>query len=633
MGKSAGAALGVIAGAALIYFSGGVGSFLIGEMGIAVTEAGALMTFGAIELAGVMLIGNALAKNIGDTSIDNQGQILQTRKTNTAAVPFVYGENKLAGNIIWQHTNNYSGGTTNKDYWAIIAMTDGEVNDFIELYSDDELMDDKGNGTYTLAFTHIYPHETSGDGIVISNVDFCTTQSGTIVQGSNILGALVTPTVSSNSSAAGYLIDGKSNSWWLPSSTTDEHIKFIDNISSIPTEVKVLLADIDKADEQAVFTYSVKLQYSDDDSVWNDGSADYANNAGVGSSWVTLTSTETSSHSYWRVFFTLIEKIEHGSFDGTVAPVYELDFTSDVTITASIAENISYIAVHELFDNTHMQLTNISAILQGRTIDYFDASGVAGQTYSASPPAIVYDIMKERLNISISDIDIDSFYEAQQFADTNSLNCHIVFAQQQNTDSAIQSILATMRGHIVFSNNKWVFIHDNVRTVDKALTESDVLQSSLSVSMASSSDIANKITVKYINPDDEWQIATASFTDPDIVTIDGQEVEKIVEVRGVTNRTLANKLAQLTLNQMRYSEDSSGDRINQTPLSISFSTTIKNADLETGDILSLDHFLLNYIRKFKILSVETDQSGAIQLQCLEYCDTHYENADGTSIFI
>ncbi len=80
MGKSAGAALGVIAGAALIYFSGGVGSFLIGEMGIAVTEAGALMTFGAIELAGVMLIGNALAKNIGDTSIDNQGQISTNKK-------------------------------------------------------------------------------------------------------------------------------------------------------------------------------------------------------------------------------------------------------------------------------------------------------------------------------------------------------------------------------------------------------------------------------------------------------------------------------------------------------------------------------------------------------------------------
>jgi len=42
----------------------------------------------------------------------------------------------------------------------------------------------------------------------------------------------------------------------------------------------------------------------------------------------------------------------------------------------------------------------------------------------------------------------------------------------------------------------------------------------------------------------------------------------------------------------------------------------------------LTHDLLDRVRKFVILSVETDQSGAISISCREYCETHYKDSSG-----
>jgi hypothetical protein len=48
-----------------------------------------------------------------------------------------------------------------------------------------------------------------------------------------------------------------------------------------------------------------------------------------------------------------------------------------------------------------------------------------------------------------------------------------------------------------------------------------------------------------------------------------------------------------------------------------------------GDIISINHDVLDRVRKFMILSTETDQSGLIQVSCREYCETHYKDSSGT----
>jgi len=588
--------------------------------GLAVTSTivGIISTVIALGLS--MAIASAFKPNLGEFGIDGQGQVLDTRKSNTNAVAIVYGENKLAGNIIWQTTNNYNGGDTNKDYWAIISISDGAANDFIELYSDEYLMDSSTEDIHTLEYQHIHTHDTSGAGKNVTDVTFVTNDSGNTELGSSIFGALVLTTSSNNTDSIN-LTDGDLDTYWSPDTDEDEWILFINNNESAVSSVSMYLG-ASNADE-----YSIKLQYSDNNSTWNDGSDLYERSDGD-ERWQTISSTEAGSHTYWRIYFDIIE------FRGNPSKIYELDIDSDSVMSVTIPSDISYMAVHHEYDvSNNPTIQNITAVMEGREIDVFDTVSTTPLTteYSNYAPDIVFDIMKESLNVNIDDVNQESFYNARVHAIANDLTCNIPFIEKQNTDSAIQAALATIRGHLSFSNNEWIFIYDAPQSSIKSLTEDDIIENTLNVAAKPSSDTANTITVRYVNPSDMWQVAEITVEDEDMIDSDGQVIEQIVEIRGCTSSTQARKLAQLTLNQMRYSEDSGGDRVSRSPVDISFVTSVKNSELEVGDVINITHYLLGYPRDFKIVSIETDQSGAISINGVEYCDTHYKNDDDTDI--
>ena len=145
-----------------------------------------------------------------------------------------------------------------------------------------------------------------------------------------------------------------------------------------------------------------------------------------------------------------------------------------------------------------------------------------------------------------------------------------------------------------------------------ALTSDDIMGNSLSMSMAGSSALANKMILKYINPGDDYLSAQVVRDDTALQTYDGKVIQKTLDIKGINNTTHANKLCEIALNSLRYSEDASGNRVKQTPLAISFSTSVKNAHLEVGDVFSLNHTLLDRVRKFLILATSTDQSGILR---------------------
>lgn len=303
---------------------------------------------------------------------------------------------------------------------------------------------------------------------------------------------------------------------------------------------------------------------------------------------------------------------------------------TNITIPADVA----YIAVHQAFDNQHnnnTQLMNITVQIEGKEIRTITNSTMISSTisYSTNPAEIVLDLLSNGLNIADSDIDIATFYDSKTKCNTNSWTCNIALIQQANIQSIIQDVLATFRGSIVHSDSKWKLKVDTKQQTNVAtLTDDDFINNSLNISMKGNREIANKIIVKYVNPADEWLSAQVVKEDTDLQDLDGQLLEKILDIKGITNATHAGQFAEITLNSMRYTEDASGNRLKQTPLVLSFATTVKNADLEVGDVISIDHDVLDRVRKFVILSVETDQSGLIQVATREYCEQHYKDSSG-----
>jgi len=303
--------------------------------------------------------------------------------------------------------------------------------------------------------------------------------------------------------------------------------------------------------------------------------------------------------------------------------------------SVSIPANCSYLLIHQVFDgqqSKNTQLDNIVVEIKGKKIRTMtDANTIStALSYSNNPANIVLDLLGDALSISDSDIDTASFYQAQQDCSSNGWTCNIALIQQANIQSIVSDVLATCRGQIVHSGNKWKLKIDTKSQSSVAtLDDDDFINNSLNISMRGNGEIANKIILKYINPSDEWLSAQVSKEDTTLQNWDGQIIEKVLDVKGITNTTQANELAEITLNSMRYSEDASGNRVKQTPLVLSFATTVKNAHLEVGDVITIDSDLLDRNRKFMILSIETDQSGLIQVSTREYCETHYKDSSGT----
>jgi len=303
--------------------------------------------------------------------------------------------------------------------------------------------------------------------------------------------------------------------------------------------------------------------------------------------------------------------------------------------SVEIPANCTFLMVHQIFDgedNKNTQLENITVEIEGKKIRTLaSASTISTLTsYSNNPAEIVLDLLTNALSIDDSDIDIATFYQAKTDCNNNGWSCNIALIQQANIQSIVQDVLATCRGSIVHSANKWKLkVDGKSQSIVDTLTDNDFINNSLNISMKGNRDIANKIIFKYINPSDDWLSAQVVREDADLQTYDGQTIDKTLDVKGVTNSTQAGELAEITLNTMRYTENSSGTRIKQTPLALSFATTVKNAHLEVGDVITINSDLLDRNRNFIILSVETDQSGLIQITSREHAETHYKNSAGT----
>lgn len=649
---------------------------------LGITGAGwaLIATAGLIQLGVYAAAAYALQALAGKpTAASSAGQKLNTTKNNTSAVPIIYGENRIAGNIVFEATK----GINNDDYYSIVVFADIGVSDILSAYAKEDPMTLLVDNKYALQYSQINGYLTSGSGMPLSDVVFVTDDIGTTTTG-ELLFSNLTISVSSGGGASN-LTDANLSVGWAPTSFLNEWIKIIDNTSQKIETVRLYLGT-----KLSDAEYNFTLQYSDDNVIWTNASATQTNAGAISGQyyWHTITSTESNAHLYWRVNFTLI----WWASTGEPASVYEVDATGEGLSVLSIPKDVAFIATHQKFSNpAHVSLDSITVVTKGKNIRTVTDTTISDiKTYSNNPSEILIDILMDYLSVQKDSIDTASFYEAKTFCTNNSLSCNICFVEQQSLSSAIEEVLSTFRGFLFYSNGKWYLKHDGIQVAVKTLTDSDIIAGSISIGLQPLEDTPNKITLDYINPEDEWQKATISVDidflaianripltatntefvtilyndilnrDPDaaglaywvseLTTKTRTEVSeafvsaslegelrafniKAVDVRGCTNSTQSIKLAELQLNQLLYSENSTGERLVTAPLNVSFATTLKHDDLNIGDLVIISNDIFGFNRKFKILNKEIEQSGSIKVECREYFATHYKNQNGENLLV
>ncbi len=590
-----------ILGIAAIVFAPQLAPLLLSGVGIAATAGAVAVATAGVVLVGASLVGSStsdsMASAVDIASVEGYaGAKLQTNKSNIAPVPEIYGEHKLGGNIIWQDTNaaQNSNNTTNgynRDYWAIIVIAGHEIQAINNIFAGETTMTARGGNKFTTEYVHIEYYEYSTSARNVQTINWVKNNLANVETGNNL---------------------------GLPSIT-------------IPAKTAFLAVhqvfDGENTKNTALEAITVKMQGKKIRTM-------------VGGGGVVTVQSVSGSNKYFinDVQQQTLELIEGNTYVFNYPSAHPFKFSTTSNGTHASGSEYTTGVTH----NSSTQVT-ITVASGAPTLYYYcgSHSGMGGTantpaalpsslTYSTNPAEILLDLLTTGLGVVDADIDMASFYTSKLDCDAAGFTCDIALIQQANIQSIISDVLATCRGKIFHSESKWKFkIDTKSQSLADTLTSDDVLGNSLSISMAGSAMIANKVILKYIDPADEYLSKESVKEDTTLQTYDGQIVTKILDAKGVDSAAQANKLCEIALNSLRYSEDASGNRVKQTPLAISFATSVKNAHLEVGDVIELNHTLLDRVRKFLLLSTMTDQSGVIQISAREYAETHFKNSSGS----
>lgn len=625
-------------GIALMAFAPAVGAFLAVATPVSVVVGTAIAT-----LAGSAILGSALYEAQDLESLDSYASTkLQNVKTNTNPVPIVYGENRIGGNIIWEATGNVTdtNDNTNRDYFAVMILGQGDLmTQNFEVYADKLQLAGTVGYEFTSDYIGVKIDKTTTSSKDADSIYYEMNTGAEDTLGNLDLGGQITPTAGNTNSSSGngdLTVDGNESTYWLPSSFTNEWVSF-DLVSDTTLRSMVFKFTPEIGLEGNEVDVDLVVQYSDDNVNWNNDASDsYVYYDGIHSYQLQTETLELQGNTarYWRVYFNQI-----GS-NGEAVRANEIYIASEILTTLEIPANTTYAVIHQLYeptDNRNTKLKKMTYFTDGMAQVNIDGSGIVPTTAeSSSPVEQIVDIIHNSdygLSIAESDIDFTSFNTAKTFCSDNSLTSNIAFNTTTNLQSALGHILDTFRGKLIYSQGKYKIRLDEPNiSVTRALTDDDILNNSLNVSMRGFNDIANQIKARYIDPDSEWLTNEVTVEDTELQgsNYDSKVIEKILDFKGITSALQASKLAEISLNQLRYSEDASGNRIKQTPLVASFSLPPKHIDLEVGDVVSLTHDLLDRTRQFMILSITTDASGILEVECREYCDTHYRTSSDTA---
>ena len=589
-----------VVGLAAIVFAPVLAPAILGGLGVAASAGAIAVATAGVVLVGASLVGSStpdsMASSVDTASVESYaGSKLQTTKTNTAPVPEVYGLHKIGGNIIYQDTNQSINGDSsakgyNRDYWAVIVLTGHEIEAIDYMYAGETTMTSNGSDKWETAYVQAKFYNKSSSTRNIQDVNFwCINDSFGETSGSSM---------------------------GMPSVTIPAGISFL---------AVHQIFDGENSTNTALEPITVQMQGKKIKTLLGGGTVTVASVGGSNKYFINGVQQQT------------LELIEGNSYTFNYPSLHPFKFSSTADGTHASGSEYTTGVTH----NSSTQVT-IEVPAGAPTLYYYCSahSGMGGTantpttlpatlSYSVNPAEILLDIIQNALAITESDIDLTSFSQAKTDCYNAGFTCNLALIQQANVQSTIADVLATCRGSIFHSESKWKLkIDTKLQANADTLTDDDVLGNSLSMSMAGSQTIANKMILKYINPSDGWLSAESVKEDTALQSYDGQTVQKILDIKGVTNLTQANKLCEIALNSLRYSEDSAGNRVKQTPLVISFSTTVKNAHLEVGDVITLNHLLLDRNRQLLILSTHSDQSRVIQISAREYCETHFKDSSG-----
>ncbi len=284
-------------------------------------------------------------------------------------------------------------------------------------------------------------------------------------------------------------------------------------------------------------------------------------------------------------------------------------------------------------------IPKVQAVVKGKKVVFYNSS-LAAQTaaFKTNPAWCLLDYLtNERYGkgLSVSDIDLQSFYDASVIAETqvtpysgasdiNIFDCNAVIDTSRKVIENVREFLKGCRGYLPYTAGKYNLIIESTGSASITLTEDDII-GGFELSSPSKNDKYNRVIVSFVNPDRNYQVDEVQFPpidDSGLASADQHSTMKTVDggfllegkfdFKTITSPYQAEEMAEIILRRSREA------------IGLSLRVGFDAYDLAIGDIVGITHASLGFSAKnFRVLGITFNEDYTINLTLIEHQDSHY----------
>lgn len=277
---------------------------------------------------------------------------------------------------------------------------------------------------------------------------------------------------------------------------------------------------------------------------------------------------------------------------------------------------------------------NVEALVKGKKVLDTRTGKVA---YSDNPAMCLRDFLLNKTYgggywISADDLDEDSFKAAADWCDglveyemadgtivkDKRYTMNIVIDSKRSVWDWVQDMMASFCAFLVFSKNKLSLRIEKEAPISYKFNESSM--KNLSISQLSIDDCPNQYRIKFLDPKNNWQTATAIVDDYGDQRERGKIISKEVNLEGVTNQSQALRLGRFYRDYNKV-----------CTLQVEFTTGVQAAHLEPADVIEVTYKDVMYKTPFRITSIKETENFEYTITARQYNPTIYNDNLGARI--
>jgi predicted nucleic acid-binding Zn-ribbon protein len=305
---------------------------------------------------------------------------------------------------------------------------------------------------------------------------------------------------------------------------------------------------------------------------------------------------------------------------------------------------VAYLAMRFKYDpDVFSSIPEVQAVVKGRKV--YDPETTT-TVWSDNPALCLRDYLTNARygkGLSSSLIDDTSFIAAKAFCNTTVTSsagaggsqkifeCNAVIDTDKNLFDNVRILLRGMRGLMPYSNGIYSLIIDKSESSSFDLTP-DNITSDLTVASAGKSKKYNKVTVKFTNPEANWQSDTVfwppagSTEETTFLSEDNnQELSTEITLPTITNYYSARDIARVACLTSRASD-----------LSVKVTATSEALVIAAGDVVRLEQPSMGWVddgvtdarQLFRVVGIQLVNTGEVKLTLQKYDSTIYTWDEG-----